>query len=258
MAQTGLRMMPTSPSPPLKFRTAGFPRYGFKASLSGRAFPNASAVKPAPGIPVCAPGLHRPFARFHDGRADPALCPDPAVLPRAAVREARGLPTPGVLGSGPSSVVSVHRRVLRPHPPVSQARGDFTALPLIRRAFAVRERLGDPRDLPYFPCRAVHACRRPYAGGSAAPSRCAGTAMPGFLVLSASRHPRGPVSASNFRRGLRFRRCIVRVMLRPACLPGPPGWLGRDATICLAPRRLRTVSLPLLTASVAGRRWESG
>src|SRR5437773_10235568 len=39
MARSGLRMMPTSPSPSLKFRTAGFPRYGFKASLSGRAFP---------------------------------------------------------------------------------------------------------------------------------------------------------------------------------------------------------------------------
>src|SRR5947207_3150939 len=180
----------------------------------------------------------------------------PAAVGEAAARILLG--PPGVLVSGPSSVASVHRPVLLPHPPVSQARGDFTALPLIRRAFAVLERLGDPRDLPYFPCRAVHACRRPYAGGSAAPSRCAGTAMPGFLVLSASRHPRGPVSASNFRRGLRFRRCIVRVMLRPACLPGPPGWLGRDATICLAPRRLRTVSLPLLTASVAGRRWESG
>src|SRR5439155_25276056 len=63
----------------------------------------------------------------------------------------------GVLGFGPSSVVSVHRR----------ACGDFTGLPLIRRAFGVRERRGDPRDLPYFPCRAVHACRRPYAGGSA-------------------------------------------------------------------------------------------
>jgi hypothetical protein len=41
-------MMPTSPSPPLKFRTAGFPQYGFKASLSGRAFPAARAVKPLP------------------------------------------------------------------------------------------------------------------------------------------------------------------------------------------------------------------
>lgn len=48
MARTGLRMMPTSPSPPLKFRTAGFPQYGFKASRSGRAFPAAVAVKPLP------------------------------------------------------------------------------------------------------------------------------------------------------------------------------------------------------------------
>jgi hypothetical protein len=39
MARTGLRMMPTFPSPPLKFRTAGFPRYGFKASMSDETFP---------------------------------------------------------------------------------------------------------------------------------------------------------------------------------------------------------------------------
>jgi hypothetical protein len=39
IARTGLRMMPTFPSPPLKFRTVGFPRYGFKAGLSEGAFP---------------------------------------------------------------------------------------------------------------------------------------------------------------------------------------------------------------------------
>jgi hypothetical protein len=39
MARTGLRMMPTFPSLPLKFRKSGFPRYGFKAGRSGRAFP---------------------------------------------------------------------------------------------------------------------------------------------------------------------------------------------------------------------------
>ncbi len=33
MARTGLRMMPTFPSSSLKFRTAGFPQYGFKAGL---------------------------------------------------------------------------------------------------------------------------------------------------------------------------------------------------------------------------------
>jgi len=39
MARIGLRMMPTFPSSPLKFRTAGFPQYGFKAGLSAGAFP---------------------------------------------------------------------------------------------------------------------------------------------------------------------------------------------------------------------------
>ena len=53
MARTGLRMMPTFPSPPLKFRTAGFPQYGFKAGLSEGAFP-----REAPNCrahPVCFP-----------------------------------------------------------------------------------------------------------------------------------------------------------------------------------------------------------
>src|SRR5258708_39900713 len=39
MARTGLRMMPTFPSPPLKFRTAGFAQYGFQAGISDKAFP---------------------------------------------------------------------------------------------------------------------------------------------------------------------------------------------------------------------------
>jgi hypothetical protein len=39
MARTGLRMMPVFPSPPLKFRTAGFPRYGLKAGISDETFP---------------------------------------------------------------------------------------------------------------------------------------------------------------------------------------------------------------------------
>jgi hypothetical protein len=39
MARSGLRMMPTFPLPSLKFRTAGFPQYGFKAGVSDKAFP---------------------------------------------------------------------------------------------------------------------------------------------------------------------------------------------------------------------------
>ena len=35
---------------PLKFRTAGFPRYDFKAGLSDGAFPVFAPVKHAPGV----------------------------------------------------------------------------------------------------------------------------------------------------------------------------------------------------------------
>ena len=44
MARTGLRMMPTFPSSPLRFRTAGFPRYGSKAGLSDGACPCGAAI----------------------------------------------------------------------------------------------------------------------------------------------------------------------------------------------------------------------
>src|SRR6266480_5906631 len=41
---------------------------------------------------------------------------------------------------------------MRPHPSPSRAHRDFTAWRLIRDAFAVRERLGDPRVVPSFHC----------------------------------------------------------------------------------------------------------
>jgi len=54
MALIGLRMMPTFPSPPLKFRTAGFPRYGFKAGISDEAFPTARVCL-RPSCPLLSP-----------------------------------------------------------------------------------------------------------------------------------------------------------------------------------------------------------
>lgn len=61
-ARTGLRMMPTFPRPPLSFRTAGFPRYGWKAGISDSAFPRPHMVKPAPGMPMQEYGLRRAAA----------------------------------------------------------------------------------------------------------------------------------------------------------------------------------------------------
>jgi len=57
-------MMPTFPSPPLKFRTVGFPQYGLKASLSGSAFPETSPLKLAPSIRGSTAALPPPFARL--------------------------------------------------------------------------------------------------------------------------------------------------------------------------------------------------
>jgi hypothetical protein len=50
-------MMPTFPSPSLKFRTAGFPQYGFKAGMSDGAFPFDAwpSRRPVCRRPSCSP-----------------------------------------------------------------------------------------------------------------------------------------------------------------------------------------------------------
>ncbi len=174
------------PPPPRRFRTVGVPQYGSKASLSARACPGRDEVKPAPGIPA----IPAEFASRLRGAGGYRIGEQPVTAPTGhPARSSLPAPplTPGVLGSGPSSAVSaclcVARRqvphgLLRPPPPVSQAPGDFTVLPLIPRAFAGRARRGDPRAVPSFPCRAVPAGRGPSAGGLAAPSRGPGTDHP--------------------------------------------------------------------------------
>ena len=63
-ARTGLRMMPTFPRSPLSFGTAGFPQYGWKAGLSGGAFPGVSRLKSAPDIRRPTAGLRPPFVHL--------------------------------------------------------------------------------------------------------------------------------------------------------------------------------------------------
>ena len=112
----------------------------------------------------------------------------------------------------------------------------------------MRERLGDPRDLPYFCGCAFRACCRPCSGG---PPR-----LPIVLTrrFQASSNYHGvathkTVSASNIRRVIRFRSCIVLVMLRPARLPSPPDWLRRDEATCTSPRPLRYIVTPAFDAA---------
>ena len=45
-------MMPLFPLPSLKFRTVGFPEYGFKAGMSDGAFPSQRPLKPAPAYAI--------------------------------------------------------------------------------------------------------------------------------------------------------------------------------------------------------------
>ena len=120
MARTGLRMMPTFPSSPLRFRTAGFPRYGSKAGLSDGAFPCGLR----PSFAACV-RWHRPRSesRVHSSFALPP-CERYAALPqRPSLRS-------GLCCPGPSSLN-------RPHPSHWPTRYHFPALRVIGPAFAV-------------------------------------------------------------------------------------------------------------------------
>jgi hypothetical protein len=146
-ARSGLRMMPTFPRSPLSFRTAGFPRYGCKAGLSDGAFPAVASLKSAPDMRVATTGLHPPFVHSAAKAGSPFLS-GPQARSCTAMKWHSPQPQGSSLGSGlccpgPSSLN-------RPHPPHSQAHRDFAAQRLIRDAFAVRERLGDPRAVPSF------------------------------------------------------------------------------------------------------------
>ena len=149
MARTGLRMMPTFPLSPLRFRTAGFPQYGSKAGMSDGAFSDRNPVKPAPGIPI----TRRRFApiprALRSSDIVTVLCRRlPALLSTAIRTTYVALPQgpslrSGLYCPGPSTLN-------RPHPTHSPAHRNFTARRFICNAFAVRERLGDPRVVPRF------------------------------------------------------------------------------------------------------------
>ena len=88
MARTGLRMMPTFPSSPLKFRTVSFPQYGFKASRSDGVFRNGGELKSAPDM-RSSPSRYAPaFVHVRATDAAWALSPTRLALRRTAVQTA--------------------------------------------------------------------------------------------------------------------------------------------------------------------------
>jgi|ERR1039458_86509 hypothetical protein len=140
VARTGLRMMPTFPPLPLKFRTVGFPQSGFKASMSGGAFPStASSSRRAVCIRPSCTSLVASYPRSKS-RGAVRVCTTVQAA-SAALPQGPSLRS-GLCCPGPSSLNWSHA----PH---SRAQLDFTAMRFIRAAFAVR---------------AISAPRRPTSG----------------------------------------------------------------------------------------------
>ena len=99
----------------------------------------------------CPPSsLHPPFVHLEVNAVIPHC-----VGPTDSIAHRHGgilLLRPRGPRSGSGYSVPIRHHLMRPHPPHSRAHRDFTAWRLIRDAFAVRERLGDPRAVPGFRC----------------------------------------------------------------------------------------------------------
>jgi hypothetical protein len=105
VARTGLRMMPTFPLLPLKFRRADFLRYGFKAGLSDGAFPSiARSSRRAVCVRPSCPSL-----AYRIPRSEPR---DTARLD-TSVRAVRPLYPRGPR-SGPGYSVPAHPHLIDP------------------------------------------------------------------------------------------------------------------------------------------------
>ena len=127
------------------------------------------------------------------------LSPSQTEGAHAAIREARASLPQG--SSAPVRVMLSHA-ISAYTTPCASPSGTlrFRGIALIRSAFAVRERLGDPRDLPYFCGCAFPACRRPYPGGPP----CHPVILTRRFQTSSTYHgvaTHNTVSASNVRRG---------------------------------------------------------
>jgi len=141
-------MMPTSPRSPLSAGQRVFP--GTAGRLAYQAGPSRdiNQLKPAPGIRRSTPGLSSPFVHLVAEIGYPVLSRAMGSIMHRHEVEILHRPQGPSLRSrlccpGPSSLT-------RPHASRSQAHRNFTAQRLICGAFAVRERLGDPRAVPGF------------------------------------------------------------------------------------------------------------
>src|SRR5215471_18763945 len=143
-------MMPTSPRSPPIIPYGGFSPVRLEGWLSDGAFPRRRAAQACSRHTLATYWFASVLRAL---RSYPRMSRSVSGRLRADAPPWRvGNPPPqgsslesGLCCPGPSSLN-------RPHPPHSRAHRDFAAKRLIRNAFAVRERLGDPRAVPGFRC----------------------------------------------------------------------------------------------------------
>jgi hypothetical protein len=147
----------------------------------------------------------------------------------------------------------------RPRPPHSWARRDFPAEPVIRDAFAVRQRLGDPRVVPRFCCSflsrhvVLHdpgesvSCIYPVPSPTTQPS-------PILQGLGTLDYPTNPLQVGPTISGLSIRLCYNL----SSCLPpsADPTRLLPSRPRLLLPGFRRVVSLPAAGYNYGGN-WAS-
>ena len=261
MARTGLRMMPTSPSPSLKFRTAGFPQYGFKASLSGETCRTRAVRNRKRQLPAC-PATRGSFVVTL--RTPPPSNEDQALSPgrsrASACRCARGI-TSLPQGSLAPARVLLSRTLIAYSDPIRQSR-EHAALSRPCRLYAAPSLCGSASATRgTFPTFTAVLSRRAVDHTPVGPRCCPvarahpGARLPRFVPESPPTRTR---LCQQYPAGSTLRRGIVRFMLRPVCLPRPPDWLRPDGVTCAPPGVLRSSVTPAYTRPVAGPRWESG
>jgi len=258
MALIGLRMMPTFPSPPLKFRTVGFPQYGFKASMSAGACQGSGEVKSAPDIPSTPLCCSPTFARVRAANASWALSPTRPTPPRATVQAAMTALPQGSLAPArvllSPSIVAYYDPIRQSgeHATISRPCRLYVAPSLCGSASATRET---------FPTFTAVLSTRAIDHTPVGPSRCpvarlrSGTRLP---RLQNESPPTTSVSASNTRREEHFGAAsFASCYGSRVCLALLTGY-RTDGITCVPPIRSEGLSPPLLASVVADRRWESG
>jgi len=177
-------------------------------------------------LPTFASSVAAPNPRSESrkpARYDAAIRAAHAALPQGPSLQS------GLFCPGPSTLS-------RPHPPHSQARRAFPAVPVMCDAFAVRERLGDPRVVPCFRCPLfpdMPSSMPPECSSAACSQMHSSPTTMAFAHVSEARrtrHSRHPLRA-----GILFRGLLVRLRLftfAAACpFARPPGGSDRDTGV---------------------------